>query len=235
MTPNPYEPPKAKDAADAVPVPAATSPAGTFALACFALSVVSLWVVRGLDLTMVNSPALARSLAGTYVRLDALSTVARMVGGVAFLVCICQAAERANVQGRKGLDISPGWCVAWFFVPVASLFMPIRAMSGLAIAADPREREYAPGSVMAWWLMYLASVAVLFVGTKSSILHRDIGADLGANVLATALVTGSLVALWSAMRFIQRGQAYWAGRTRDTAGSSVTRKPRRRRAPRRSE
>jgi hypothetical protein len=201
------------------------------ALWCLAANVVLDWGLRGIDLLLVDAPRAAPRLAVVYGGVTTVTSIARAVGTIAFLVWIYRAAQRAHDQGRAGLTISPGWCVGWFFVPVAQLFMPFRAMSGLAIASDPRERGHAPGYVLAWWLMYLGSLIVFFVGARSYAHHGDIGADLGATVLANVLSTGAVLALWATMRFIERGQAYWATQARGASESSTKRRKRKRRGP----
>jgi hypothetical protein len=94
-------------------------------------------------------------------------------------------------------------------------------MSGIATAADPQERGHAPGHVFVWWATYLASLGLVAFGGNSFV----VGADLGVELVATALSTGALVALWATMRFIRRGQAHWAAH--DAARAAT--KPRKRR------
>jgi hypothetical protein len=183
--------------------------------------VVLQWFERALELLADDSEARLSVLATTYVRVEVGAMVARVVGGVAFLLWIYRAAQRAHEQGRKGLTLSPGWCVACFFVPVAMLFVPYQAMSGIATAADPQERGHAPGHVFVWWATYLASLGLVAFGGNSFV----VGADLGVELVATALSTGALVALWATMRFIRRGQAHWAAH--DAARAAT--KPRKRR------
>jgi hypothetical protein len=227
MTPNPYDPPTALAASPALAGAAAASPVGTFALVCFAVGVLVQWAERGLDVVIRRSPDTSRVLTVTYVRLESAGTVACVVGGIAFLAWVYRAAQRAHDQGRKGLTISPGMCVAWFFVPGAMLFMPYRAMSGIATAADPRERGYSPGYVFAWWAMYVGSLLTVTLDARLASRHPDPGDDLVVSTLATALATGALAALWATMRFIQRGQAYWAAH--DAAEAAPAPRKRRRR------
>src|SRR5437868_5348070 len=67
-----------------------------------------------------------------------------------------------NVHHLKGSDehITPFWSVAWYFVPIANLVMPPKAVWQIWIATfgegpGSRRRAYA---IWAWWLAAIASV-----------------------------------------------------------------------------
>lgn len=62
------------------------------------------------------------------------------------------------------LQFSPGWSVGWFFVPLANLWMPYKAMAESFRASDPTcldRRAWkgcrVPGIVKAWWAAWITS------------------------------------------------------------------------------
>jgi hypothetical protein len=92
--------------------------------------------------------------------------------------------------------------------------MPYRAVTGLAIAADPRGREHAPGFVLVWWLSYVASMLLgALVTTTMTTSRGDVLTIRSGNPLEIAsntLATVGLISLWATLRFVDNGQAHWA-------------------------
>src|SRR5579863_1150161 len=85
---------------------------------------------------------------------------------------IYRAAVNARRLGAANLRHSPGWAVGWFFVPIANLGMPYRAMGEIwRASADPaRWQEQRVPSLLRWWwfLGLFASIAALW-GFKLSL------------------------------------------------------------------
>ena len=66
---------------------------------------------------------------------------------------------------------SPGWAVAWFFIPLANLVMPLMMMRELWRASvNPRDwqAEDAPMLIILWWVLWLASGLSGTVGLQMS-------------------------------------------------------------------
>ena len=98
------------------------------------------------------------SLAGRPVSLDeAVASDHRVeaIGGwtlIALLVtavlwCIWQHRAHSNLRAfsRIGLAYTPGWAVGWWFIPFASLWKPLGAMSELWKASEPTDDPNAWG------------------------------------------------------------------------------------------
>jgi hypothetical protein len=94
--------------------------------------------------------------------------------------CMWQFRARSNLDafGASGLAISPGWSVGWWFIPLANLVMPFRAMSELWRASAPAggsvEWQRQPGSALLWlwWVALIAGwlisqSAISFVGQST--------------------------------------------------------------------
>jgi hypothetical protein len=144
-------------------------------------------------------------------RLTALGAISQGVGIVVFLTWLYAVAKYANALER-GLNTPPIWCVGWFFVPFANLFMPYRAMCEIAVALDPTGSTQPPSSVFLWW-------AFLVAGTVLQVLRRVAAGWAEADILAgtelagIVLHSGAVLALFVVTAFIQRGQDHWAGQS----------------------
>jgi len=72
-----------------------------------------------------------------------------------------RAAETIRALGAKGLTVTPGMAVWWFFIPIANLFMPYRAVSELWRASVYRAAwasHTASGLIGFWWGFHLATM-----------------------------------------------------------------------------
>jgi hypothetical protein len=81
--------------------------------------------------------------------------------GTAFLVLkwIFRADKNLHARNVPGLTFTPGWCVGWFFVPIAGLWKPYQAMKEIWSASlDPANRSVErPAMLPLWWALYLIS------------------------------------------------------------------------------
>lgn len=56
--------------------------------------------------------------------------------------------------------IGPGWAVGWFFVPIANLFFPFKAMRetwNSSTRSDDNLTEAVPGWITLWWFAWILS------------------------------------------------------------------------------
>jgi hypothetical protein len=151
------------------------------------------------------APALDDLLEG----LVTATVVARLAGVVAFLTWSYLAARHAYALARPGLTVTPPGFVGWYFVPFANLWMPYRAMRQLAMACDPEGRGTAPSIVLVWWLLFLTSNVAPALAPLVDV--EPSRAAIAMALPPMALRLGALVALYAVMRFVARGQAFWAG------------------------
>jgi hypothetical protein len=189
---------------------ASTGRLGVAMLATIGLRVGLGWVVRAIDLAYLASERVRGSwVVDTERALTSLSGLVGLLGIVLFLVWIYQAARNVRALGFEG-TMSPGMCVALFFIPVASLYLPYKAMFEITAASNPEGEGRAPMFVLVWWLLFLAQNALALTRTFLFGLSADIETRVAVDVAASALGTGAVVALFLTVRFITRGQEHWA-------------------------
>ncbi len=84
---------------------------------------------------------------------------------VVFLVWINNAAKNVRTFGHEGLRFTPGWAVGWWFIPIASMWMPMLALREIWRASDPDNvgtghpggwmTSRVPSTFGVWWATYL--------------------------------------------------------------------------------
>ena len=102
--------------------------------------------------------------------------IVHLVAIVLFLVWQHRAAKNLRAFGQPGLEFSPGWCVGWWFVPIAMYWKPFQAMKELWRASDPEtiganERWVWLASPLAptmgwWWAAWIISNFVQRIAGK---------------------------------------------------------------------
>jgi hypothetical protein len=71
---------------------------------------------------------------------------------------IFNAACNARAFGAKGLQISPGWAVGWYFVPIMGLFKPFQGMEeiwGASVSPTLWQAQRTPVLLRFWWGAWL--------------------------------------------------------------------------------
>ena len=132
---------------------------------------------------------------------------------VFFFIWIHGAATNVRAFGNNGLQISPGWCIGWWFIPFASMIMPYKAVSEIWRASDAEARQISViewssrptgGIVKIWWATYLISglttgaIAVAAMGGKPS--------PLALTVVDQILSLAAVVSVLLVLRGIDRRQ-----------------------------
>ncbi|HET6430690.1 DUF4328 domain-containing protein [Dyella sp.] len=80
---------------------------------------------------------------------------------------ILRVARNARALGAKGMEVSAGWAVGWYFIPFANLVKPFRAMDEIwraSASAAQWQQLTTPALLRFWWGCWLA---VAFVGNAS--------------------------------------------------------------------
>lgn len=82
---------------------------------------------------------------------------------ILFCFWINLVARNTRAMGAENMKISPRWAVGWFFIPVASLYMPYRAMKEIWCASKaPKAWETVErGSILPWWWALFLIVSVV--------------------------------------------------------------------------
>lgn len=86
-----------------------------------------------------------------------------VAGVVFFMMFIFRCAKNCRALGAENMEMSPGWCVGWFFIPIANLFMPYKGVKEIYMASDPKSdavswKRVAVSSLLpAWWAFWIIS------------------------------------------------------------------------------
>jgi hypothetical protein len=107
-----------------------------------------------------------------------------LMAGLVFLVWVYRANRNARDLGADGMRYGPGWSVGWFFVPIASLFMPYLVMREIWKASSPsangqwRRTSVSP-ILGVWWGVMAFHACLHYEPTKILLGHWKLGQFLG--------------------------------------------------------
>jgi Domain of unknown function (DUF4328) len=128
---------------------------GVLALSALAALARLAWLIGYTQDEMMPGLLLTTQLLGIFSNLVFLLSV------VAVLVWTFMAHDNLHRAGLSGLNYSPAWASLSFLVPIANLFVPMRAMRELAnrSAGEPEEfAEAEVSEVQSWWAPWLGSI-----------------------------------------------------------------------------
>lgn len=124
-------------------------------------------------------------------------------------------AQAVRGDGTTGMRYTPGWTVAWFFVPVAFWFKPYSAVkelwlvSGLRGVDDDGRDTSTPWYLPLWWAVWVLVPILRAVSGKLSQTRPRLVSVTSEILLnaGTGLVLVALAGLaWSVVRSIYRRQ-----------------------------
>jgi hypothetical protein len=90
---------------------------------------------------------------------------------VLILVWVYDANRNARALGAEGMSYTPGWSVAWFFIPLASLLVPHFVVMEIYQASHPTaskqewRKTLVPLTIRFWWLLWILSAGLTQVAT----------------------------------------------------------------------
>jgi hypothetical protein len=161
----------------------------------------SIWlmVVHGVFLVLSVISLVAGSGDDAILIIAMLAGLAAVVSGIVFLRWTYVVASNAHALVSH-MDVTPGWAVGWYFIPIANLWKPYTSLKEIWEATGPRE-----GSLVgAWWTLHIAAVVCerIFMGLAEVAEQGHMnGADgvvalgvlLDVLLIATNVVAGLLV------------------------------------------
>lgn len=121
---------------------------------------------------------------------------------IAFLCWLYRANANARALGATDLMGSPGLSVAWFFIPLAFLFMPyvvVRDTWRASLNPKDWQGQGTPPSVILWWICFLGAAIAGTISFRlgweaSDDLYQAVGvADLANNLLS---IPAALLGAW---------------------------------------
>jgi hypothetical protein len=115
---------------------------------------------------------------------------ATLFGTVSFLVWFYRAADNARVIGQRRLLTTPWTAVLWWFVPLANLVRPYRAVKAVYWASETRSTNLtgdlvarSPGIFPLWWGTWLVSAWLQNISARLSLAD-----GLGAGAMWAGIV-----------------------------------------------
>lgn len=181
-------------------------------------SLIALIVVETLAL---GSSALQLDLIGNApVEMEAAEANDRreaIVGGAFLLVYvftvvvfarwIIAAHKRVRALGARGMTISPGWAVGYYFIPIVNLVRPYTAMKELFRASMSPEHaasQITPGILPCWWALWIINNIIGQISLRMS-MNADTLPMLQAATVAEMIgsVAGVVLSV-VALKLVQR-------------------------------
>ena len=141
---------------------------------------------------------------------------------IGFLRWIHRAHLNVRGLGATDLNISPGWAVGWFFVPIMNLWKPYQAMKELCQASrnpDAWKSEMPPGLITTWWTLWVLSNILAQTSFRLNLRSDDPTSmipELCTLLSDLADIPLSLVVI-RMVRSIHEMQSEWAARPRNSS------------------
>lgn len=145
------------------------------------------------------------------VALGFVAAILHVVVAISVWRFMYRANSNLRARGVSGLQFTPGWCIGWWMVPIASLFQPRAAMVELFQASsqpgDSGWRRLDPPPAMNfWWACWLIGTVVARMETRLGVKY-----DLGLSAIplswaSTAILGASafyLIAVVSTIKDLQ--------------------------------
>ena len=162
--------------------------------------------ITGVNLNADDSAPLEDTPLGAVVLLLAgivlVSYVIILIGcGVVFLMWLYRARSNLRALGAEDVRWSPGWSIAFWFIPVMSLFRPYQVVKETWQASDPASlpgwRRDPPPDIFGWWwglflVYWLGSNAT---GEDSTSMGGATGFDRATLIDVAFLIIGIAAAL----------------------------------------
>jgi len=139
-------------------------------------------LISSQSFTATNSGAIfiISTLQGIVRAIESLLTY---VIAIFFLVWLYRAYSNLTPLQVQNQSYTPGWAVGWWFIPIASLWMPYLVVKELWEKSDPLvheeteywHRSYIPTLFRCWWALWVCSgmVGLIYFAYASMINTGD--------------------------------------------------------------
>lgn len=97
---------------------------------------------------------------------------------IAFSMFTYRAMKNLHIWESRKVDMTPGWAVGWYFIPVANLWKPYQGMDEIWDGThDVTSGKLVPASKMGlWWMFWI--VSNISSNISNAIARRDGPIDL---------------------------------------------------------
>lgn len=135
--------------------------------------------------------------AGTLVSIVLLCVFAQVILYITTAILFLVWSQRTTSNSRRStngdLDVTPGWAIGWWFVPIANLFKPLSMVQQNYKVAQrssgPWRSRSSSGLVNAWWTFWV--IFTIIDRVESQLVKQ--GADLGQGEIALNAVSGVIM------------------------------------------
>ncbi|MAT38104.1 MAG: hypothetical protein CL946_00720 [Ectothiorhodospiraceae bacterium] len=142
---------------------------------------------------------------------------------VLFLTWMYRACANAHALRSDRLRFTPGWTVAYWFIPILNLFRPYQVMCEIYRASKPGSSETwnsskLPGYMIAWWMCWIVGNILGRLEMRAELGSVDLGgAALPLGITTTLLGTVAAILAVVVVRAVTsrqviRAQELGAGR-----------------------
>ncbi len=89
--------------------------------------------------------------------IGSVSMLINIVTIVIFLIWINRANKNARALGAKNMKFSPGWCVGWWFIPIASLWKPYQVVREIWKTSKSLDnwQTQENSTISLWWSLWI--------------------------------------------------------------------------------
>jgi len=151
-----------------------------------------------------------------YLLVGLLQMLVYLVTGIVVLRWIYLANGNVHALGAQSVG-GPAMAVAWYFIPIACLFMPFRSMREIWKAScQPRDWEIAPApATIGWWWFFWIAAGLAAIAAFRLAVDSAPETARAAEMLTTAsdlltipasLLLARIIARVTAMQQARRGE-----------------------------
>jgi len=125
-----------------------------------------------------------------------LQIPAYLTTAILFCCWIYRTNANARALGARGMEVTPGWAVGWWFIPIFNLWKPLYATREVFFASDPDRgptdwnRASTPAVFGLWWAAWLFSGVIghidsnMAMSNDPDIAHASSWTGIAAGLLS---------------------------------------------------
>jgi hypothetical protein len=152
---------------------------------------------------LIGEPGRLQFLETFWMIVGALHLIGFVVSVILFLVWHHRVRRQLSLVNPAGVTYTPGWALAWWFIPIANLFKPFLVVRETWHASHGHlasEHRAAPLWLLSWWLTFLigntiSAFAQSDLDTASSLDQVAMGVNF--RIVETPLmIVSALFLMW---------------------------------------
>lgn len=136
--------------------------------------------------------------------IGASQVVLYILTAILFLRLLSRANRNARAMGARDMNFTPGWCIGWFFVPIANLFKPLMGVREIWKASIPTEGDWSknetPALLSVWWALWIvaniagqAAFSISGEAQELAALRNSVDASIFSDIVSIALTIVALM------------------------------------------